>query len=174
MRGTMKRTQTMGVRLLLLIGSLMIRNCVFCRSVELPCKFLDTVNITEGHKVNNESILFEGIEYPNGQYAEFDYIENNETDHTSVEPHIRGCLCNRKPCMRICCPLGTVSGKTNGRDVCRPNDAATELEGDFLDGDNHMIHVKYNQVLSIVDHKPCDEVDLVEGDYRITYVSATC
>lgn len=77
MRGTRQPIRTMDVRLLFIIGFSVNWSCVFSRSAELPCNFFDSVNITDGHKLNNQSIIFEGIEYPKWQYAEFDYIINN-------------------------------------------------------------------------------------------------
>ena len=70
----------------------------------LSCKFIDTVNITDGYKDSNQNFVHNGDVYPLGIYQEFDYIENsfNKTK-TSVNPHIRGCICKLKPCIRFCC-----------------------------------------------------------------------
>lgn len=171
MRGTSEQIQTMGVRLIFLIGFFANSNCVFSRSAEFPCDFFDSVNITDGINLNNQSIIFDGIEYPKGQYAVFDYIITNGIDRSSVDPHIRGCLCNRMPCLRFCCELGMVSTTKNGRDECHPNDRAREIEGEILDRNNQTKHVKFNQVISIVDHMPCRGVFPVDGEYRITHVS---
>lgn len=171
MRGTRQQIRTMGARLLFLIGFSMNWSRVFSRPTEFPCNFFDSVNITDGRKLKNQSIIFDGIEYPKWQYAEFDYIINNGIDRSSVHPHIRGCLCNRKPCLRLCCPLGTFSTAKNGREECRPNDRARELEGEILDRNNKTEHVKFDQVLSIVDDMPCRGVFSADGEYRITRVS---
>lgn len=78
--------------------------------VQEPCDFLDTVNITSGHLDQHGNILYDGTIYKKGLYSEFDYVVENKTVKIKVEPHIRGCICSFKPCIRICC-VGDASGK---------------------------------------------------------------
>lgn len=63
---------------------------------ELPCRFVDSIDISEGALQLNQSIIFDGVEFTPADYAKVDHDSINET-----EPHTRGCLCNRKPCIRV-------------------------------------------------------------------------
>jgi len=75
------------------------------QSVEasISCKFIDTVNITGGYKDINQNFIHKSDVYPLGTYEEFDYIEDHANKKTKVNPHIRGCICKLKPCIRLCC-----------------------------------------------------------------------
>ena len=75
------------------------------RSVEssLPCSFIETVNITGGYVDIDRNFIFNSDAYPLGSYQEFDYLEDVARKRVSVDPHIRGCICKLKPCIRMCC-----------------------------------------------------------------------
>jgi G protein-coupled receptor Mth (Methuselah protein) len=72
-------------------------------SAEISCDFIDTVNITSGHLDQHGSFHHNGTVFTKGSFAEFDYVLENFTTKTKVEPHIRGCICEFKPCIRVCC-----------------------------------------------------------------------
>lgn len=158
------------MRLLYLIGFVVNWCSVLASSTELPCNFFDSVNITSGNELSNKSIMFDGIEYPEGQYAKLNYVLNDGTAPTSVHSHIRGCLCNRKPCIRLCCPFGKFYSNENGREECHSSERATNIEGEILDHNNQTKYVKLNEKLSIVDRVPCSGVFSVRGDYQIQHV----
>ena len=75
------------------------------RSVDasLPCEFIETANITGGYKDVNQSFIYKSEIYPIGTYQEFDYVEDLHQIKKTVDPHIRGCICKLKPCIRLCC-----------------------------------------------------------------------
>ncbi|CAH1722926.1 unnamed protein product [Chironomus riparius] len=83
------------------------------RSVEssLPCSFIETVNITGGYVDIDRNYIYSSDVYPLGAYQEFDYLEDFARNRVSVDPHIRGCICKLKPCIRLCC-----QGKENNFD----------------------------------------------------------
>lgn len=76
-----------------------------------PCNFLNTVNITSGHLDQNGNYLHKGVIFKKGLFAEYNYIVENLTELIKVEPHIRGCLCDIKPCIRLCCK-GTLASSS--------------------------------------------------------------
>lgn len=96
---------------------------------KLPCKFDDSIDITNGIFHPNKSITFNGLEYPVGQYAKINYIEEWEN------PHYRGCPCNIQPCIRMCCPFGsfTIAKKTEIWG-CLPSEAAKHVTIEILEG----------------------------------------
>ena len=93
----------------------------FALSAENPCKFYDSIDISNGNKISSGSIIFDKVEYSP------DFIfEANETlfNGTLVpsKPHIRGCLCKIRNCIRLCCtdldncsnePLYSITNITN-------------------------------------------------------------
>jgi len=36
-------------------------------------------------------------------FGEYNYVIENLTERIWVEPHYRGCICDLKPCIRLCC-----------------------------------------------------------------------
>lgn len=82
---------------------------VWCKNTKiglLPCDFQDSVNITGGPIKADGSVLFNGINYSKEQFGTF-YSSVNRTKLVAVDAHLRGCPCNMKPCLRLCCPLGS-------------------------------------------------------------------
>lgn len=71
-----------------------------------PCNFLNTINVTTGHLDQNGNFLHKGVVFKKGMFAEYNYIIENLTEIVKVQPHIRGCLCDIKPCIRLCCVGG--------------------------------------------------------------------
>lgn len=68
-----------------------------------PCNFLDTVNITSGHYDQYGKYRYKGLVFEKEMFAEYNYIVENLTIMVKVEPHIRGCICDLRPCIRLCC-----------------------------------------------------------------------
>lgn len=77
---------------------------------DVPCKFLDSINITGGTTdLTDGSITFDGYTFPKELHAIYDYEFLNESFRQPVAPHPRGCICALnplKPCIRMCCPRG--------------------------------------------------------------------
>lgn len=73
-----------------------------------PCSFFDTINITDGIKYSNGSISYNGITYKSNQYKTFNYIYLQHDIRKSSIPHIRGCFCYHRICIKSCCPKGYI------------------------------------------------------------------
>lgn len=67
---------------------------------ENPCNFYMSVNIDEGNKLEDGSIITNGLMYPPNLY--FEYEGKDGVVQT------RGCICELKTCYRKCCPLGEI------------------------------------------------------------------
>lgn len=81
---------------------------IWCKNIEtglLPCAFEDSINITGGTISPGNSVLFDGIKYSKENFGTF-YTTINRTNIIG-NSHLRGCPCNIKPCLRLCCPLGS-------------------------------------------------------------------
>lgn len=143
-------------------------------STNLPCHFLDSINITDGALQPNKSIIYDGVAFPNNQYAKIDYILKSGEKRTPVEPHYRGCLCNLKPCMRVCCPHGSILEINNEDSHCLPHKEAAKFEGKIVDPTkNETMHVQFDQHFAIVDNFPCSrlfEAPKELYNFQITHV----
>ncbi|CRK99458.1 CLUMA_CG012609, isoform A [Clunio marinus] len=91
----------------LLVISIIISARHFCHAFYFqegePCSFFDTMNITSGKQDQNGNFNFNGEIFKKGTFATYNYTIENFTDLVAAEPHIRGCVCNSKPCIRLCC-----------------------------------------------------------------------
>lgn len=165
MRGHSKQMRSTCARLFFLIQlSLRWTSVVSMSSTELPCHFLDSINITDGIYQPNKSVFYGGTVYPEGQYAEIDYILNEEGKNETVKLHRRGCLCSLKPCIRICCtffdcPIGPKSNES--------------YESLILDENNNSKLVRLDQQFGIIKENPCPTLYFEEDKiYQLTHVGS--
>ena len=84
-----------------LLFSLYYLSLVLCNA-ELPCQFHDTVDLRNSQFHKNGSYIHDGIYIPANLVGLYDHIyETNE--RIDVSPHLRGCICHVKNCIRWCC-----------------------------------------------------------------------
>lgn len=133
---------------------------------DLPCHFLDSINITDGALQTDNSIIFDGTKFIENQYSRIDYILDNGTHHKSVEPHLRGCLCSIKPCIRLCCPYGTIQTKEKR---CSRHEAATEFESEIYAENSNARTLLENHHFGYVDGRPCNSFYVV-NQYTMNHV----
>lgn len=167
MRGHSRLFRAVNIRLLFVFGLSINSNGIYSQSTEMPCHFLDSINITDGTLQPNKSITFHGMEFSETQYAEIDYILMDGTERSSVATHIRGCLCNLKPCLRFCCPLG--SYVTSQQSDCHRNQNIGRLEGDIVEQNNTIKHVQFDQYFGLVEETPCQSF-YSEDKFQIAHV----
>lgn len=138
---------------------------------ELPCHFLDSINITGGIRyLHDDSIRFNDIIYPKNQYAQINYVLQDGTDKATVDPYIRGCICNIKPCLRLCCPLGSLFTLTDiETTVCTDHDKARNFQAEVLHENNEVKVVPLENYFTYVEGHPCKFLYAVD-DYNLTHV----
>lgn len=136
---------------------------------ELPCDIIDSINITAGILLNG-NITFNGIEYSKDQYAEVDYILKNGVDRTNVEPHIRGCICLKLFCIRLCCPYGSFDESMEfGEEVkCHENETAKNIQSEVLNENDEINILNLDQHFGYVD-QIC-EFHYYANDFLFTHV----
>lgn len=140
----------------LIVTVLLVSNCQFASSQSLnkgiPCDFIDTINITSGHKDEHGNFIYNGDTFHKGLFAEYNYVVEKFTEKLSVQPHIRGCLCSLKPCIRLCC-VNDVSDpkKQSGSNPCIDEETITVP---FEDGDDLEIRLNGGDY-GIMIGKPC-------------------
>lgn len=136
----------------------------------LPCDYSDSINITNGILQPNKSYIFNGVEYGQGHYAKIDYTIYNDKI-IPQRPYIRGCLCNVKHCIRLCCPYGSYLEIKNSAGICRRHEAAKYIEGEIINQNNETQRIKFHEHFAILHKYPCQDVHLPGEDYAITHVS---
>ncbi|KAH8248371.1 hypothetical protein KR032_002434, partial [Drosophila birchii] len=87
------------------LNTFMVLLIMHTTKAEIPgCNFLETVDLSFSLKLRNGSYLFQDyLPVPLHLTGQFDYIETERGVNYSVERHTRGCICQIKPCIWICC-----------------------------------------------------------------------
>lgn len=156
----------MGV-IIVLIGLLSVKLSV--ASTELPCHFLDSINITGGNRLPYDgSIEFNGIVYSRNQYAEINYVIEAGTFQITVDPYIRGCICNIRPCLRLCCPLGTLHTDDRAT-TCRDHEKAKKFEAEIIHENNETKIIPLERYFAYIEGYPCNFM-YFDDDYQINNV----
>lgn len=160
--------------LIVLIGFITL-NCGshgILQSGNLPCDFLDSMNISDGALGSNRTIIYKDLEFPLDQYARINYTFINGVERISVAPYIRGCVCNRKPCIRLCCPFGSIQVKSR---QCQPNEVAKSMK--VFSEKNHNAYTAANVTnieavpqFTFIHDYPCKRLYLIKSDYIIQAV----
>lgn len=139
----------------------------------LPCDFLDSINITNGRLPtdNTKSITFNGTTFGPNEYAVVGYELDHQMEKVSVEPHLRGCYCKSKPCVRICCPPGReYKFKHDTCEHIADVNKSQTIEMTILNenGENETISAidKFN----IIYDQPHCKGRLIKHNYSINYV----
>lgn len=139
---------------------------------ELPCHYFDSIDISEGFVHNNKSITFDGIEYHKNQYADISYaIENGK--RVPTKQHTRGCICQIKNCIQLCCPLGTFANSSSDSDN-RCNSRYTESANHekIINQNIQIYKSEQKDDYAYVVNMPCeDDMFYIENIYKIDTVS---
>lgn len=131
---------------LLLIVSVFSKLCsAFLIGAELPCDFHDSINITDGIHHLNGSIFFKGLEFTPDQYTRTNYILTKSMERIRVEHYTRGCICNVRPCYRLCCLHGSfvddMSSVADGE--CLKSKANQHLQKNGIDENDHIVYIDH-------------------------------
>ncbi|XP_055702005.1 G-protein coupled receptor Mth2-like isoform X3 [Phlebotomus papatasi] len=171
--GKEKVTVVTLLTLVLLQWSLVAPQTLVKEPPGMPCSFFDTVNITDGIQDADGNIVFDGITYPPNLYAEYDYELVNKTTKYPMEPHLRGCICRVKNCIKYCCPKRQIS---YNRECIESNDNSAVIV-DVIEEDGNVTNsVDVEKRFGVVYGKPCssmyslDPVEYPEEDsYKLQY-----
>lgn len=126
----------------------------------VPCKYLDSINITNGKKNTDGSITFDGIRFGRGDYGLYDYVIVNGNTRNPAQPHLRGCPCKKKPCVSLCCPRGSIYSNEAG--CMKPETFSTPTE--IWNDKNVTATVEMFEHFGYVQNKPCDAEGFTEMD----------
>ncbi|KAH8331182.1 hypothetical protein KR067_012539, partial [Drosophila pandora] len=67
------------------------------------CDFFDTVNLTGSLKLANGSYQYENLIIPAALTGDYDYEIDFDGQRRPVQSHVRGCACQLRSCVRLCC-----------------------------------------------------------------------
>ncbi|XP_064538273.1 probable G-protein coupled receptor Mth-like 11 isoform X2 [Drosophila montana] len=112
---------------------------------DLPgCDYFDTVDLTNSHKFENGTYLYEDILIPKEKVDLYDYQILFNGEREKVLEHTRGCACEIKSCVRFCCDPQKLLVKGEGK--CEGN-----------------INLNYSSFLNITMHDGTEvEKDVME------------
>lgn len=143
----------------------------------IPCEFYDSTTIGHGRHLNNGSIKYNGVMFNPDQYGTIDHsITNNNFEIVYDKNRIRGCVCNVKKCIRICCPYGQFFDARGNVKACktiianRPNMMISEPIINEM-GDKETIFIR--EYFNIVDGEPFCEKNVEAKEFSIKYVCLT-
>lgn len=130
----------------------------------LSCEYFDSINITDGKKQPNSSILHNNILYDASDYAEFDYMINKTGQEVKTDRYIRGCLCkkNNKECIRLCEPLAEMKKRIN--DTNKNNLLYHKLHNE----NNDTVLVRLDKKFHILNEQICEAY--YKKDYIMNHV----
>lgn len=130
---------------------------------EEKCDFEDTVNLTNYDRYENGSYLYRGILIPPEKQSFYDYELKFLGVKKSVPVHLRGCACDEKPCVKLCCAEDEYLNTTG---ICQKISEATEVRWDLFVGFNTTGEGK---LVNIFEHfttqtgLPCDKPEALNS-----------
>ncbi|XP_065361908.1 G-protein coupled receptor Mth2-like [Calliphora vicina] len=82
------------------------------------CPFENTVNLTDQQQYENGSYVYQGILIPPEKQQLYDYNLKFQRDRETVPQHLRGCICEDRPCMKLCCKVDEYYDDTGNTSKC--------------------------------------------------------
>lgn len=123
---------------------------------ELPCDYVESINISDGFIHSNQSITFDGIVFSTKQYANISYVIEKGKRIATQKPYAMGCICQIKKCIQLCCPLGTFT-----------NISIEELDPKNMCNNHYVESMNPKQIMDIKMHpfksKPTDDFKYFEN-----------
>lgn len=139
----------------------------------LPCKYLDSINITDGIRhIEDDSIEFDGMMFTKSQYAVIDYVLEHGRTHKLVKPYVRGCGCEIKPCIRLCCPYDSFyqNRSCHRHNNNNNNKRVQRLEIAVLNEQKQTKSIILDHHFAYVTDRSCHQ-RYIADEYRMIYVS---
>lgn len=124
-------------------------------NVNVPCSFRESINITAGYRDSDDAILFEGLMYTANDYGVYNYEFINDTIRQPVRPHLRGCICRLRSCVRTCCPRGQFYNES----MCRKDEQFANMRIDVLEPDNTTsVSLELFDEFAYINGRPCGAI----------------
>jgi hypothetical protein len=123
----------------------------FAYANAISCHIRDTINVTSGTINDNGQLLHNGLIYNKEQFAEFSIIYKSFKEIEKVKPHLRGCVCELKKCIRIC-------------RFCEENESTNQCvsSNKLIMPNNDEISLETSNEFAIVEGKPCKVMTIMD------------
>lgn len=121
------------------------------------CNFLDTINVTSGRLDQYKNLHHNGMVFQKGTFEQYDYVMENGTE-MKVEPHIRGCVCGFKPCIRVCCMV-----ENDNHNICVSSTASLSIPTQDEDEESSSISISMDSKdYEVLVGRPCGQMYRLE------------
>lgn len=87
-------------------------------NMSTKCPYENTVNLTNHQRYENGSYLYEGLIIPPEKQQFYDYRLNLLREKESAPLHLRGCVCEKRPCLKLCCEKDEYFDYTGNTSKC--------------------------------------------------------
>lgn len=128
----------------------------------LTCKSYESIVITDASNCSlDESITFDGVTYPKGTYGVL-YGE------VSI---LRGCICNIKPCARLCCAYGQILDNM----ICKTHESALNFDIQVKVRDQpDIVKLDQNKNYALLEGPNCKNHFSTDGNFEFSKVFFNC
>uniref|UniRef100_A0A8D8H9W1 G-protein coupled receptor Mth2 n=2 Tax=Culex pipiens TaxID=7175 RepID=A0A8D8H9W1_CULPI len=125
---------------------------------QLPCEFRDSVNISGGTVDAQSNIHHDGIKYEPRHYAliSYDYAGFDTRVEVPVA-YARGCICQLRSCVRLCCPVGQWLASDGNTSACVDSDGPFRVRVNVstTSGEVQSVNLLEEPKFGVVHQKPC-------------------
>lgn len=125
---------------------------------QLPCEFRDSVNISGGTVDAQSNIHHDGIKYEPKHYAliSYDYAGFDTRVEVPVA-YTRGCICQLRSCVRLCCPVGQWLASDGNTSACVDSDGPFKVwvNVSSTSGEVQNVNLLEEPKFGVVHQKPC-------------------
>lgn len=118
----------------------------------VPCSFFDTVNLTGHLRHDNGSYQYEDMLIPKEYTGTYNYEFRTLVDKVKVQPHVRGCICLLKTCIKMCCGRDTMKYMNQSCEDIYPGNKTIEVT--YLDGST-VKDVVIGDIFAVQEGRPC-------------------
>lgn len=144
-------------------------------SSDLPCDYLHSVNISDGQRDNDGRILHRGVSYDSINYASVDYSYDDARNRIAVAVHTRGCVCQVKNCVWLCCKREEISYRGE-YPTCSSFNDTDGLVVEMINGTNveeNVDLITRENIFLMVFEGSCDLFDAKPNEWKMNAVSET-
>ncbi|XP_017078119.1 probable G-protein coupled receptor Mth-like 6 [Drosophila eugracilis] len=156
----------MGIKVFLIFNLLLSFSS---SKADIPdCNYYDTVDLSHIEKQNG-SYVYEGSVIPANLTGEYDFKMIPYGGRQPQTKHLRGCLCQEKPCVRFCCPRKNMLPNGGCSDGFKEELSLSNPYLNVSRGDGS-IETQYinNQTIMRTQYYECDKVLAMKaGEYSL-------
>ncbi|KAL9912134.1 methuselah-like 10 isoform 3-T3 [Glossina fuscipes fuscipes] len=124
-------------------------------SRNVPCPFYQTVNITDDIRLANGSVIHDDVVIPPNWIGVYDYVFANLQTRVPVSPHLRGCICKVRPCINLCCPMGSQFWSNTSQCEAIDNDFLWPTTLNVTQADGTIQENLIAEQFAVVNFRPC-------------------